>query len=140
MLRLLHLAVIASLVLAAAYVYKIKFEAAAQAERLAKVRREIHHERDAIALLKAEWAKLDNPMRIQNLVENQLDLQPVQATQFGDIGKLPPRPPQLVPPDSPDPIAALIDKVERAEQLTTGSIAAKPPAASLAQPAPSQGH
>jgi hypothetical protein len=66
-LRLLHLVVIAGLVSAAAYVYKIKFDATVQAEQVAKVRRDIRRERDAIALLRAEWAKLDNPIRVQDL-------------------------------------------------------------------------
>jgi hypothetical protein len=124
MLRLLHLVVIAGLVSAAAYVYKIKFDSTVQAERVAKVRREIRHERDAIALLRAEWAKLDNPRRIEDLAKRHLPLRGVESTQFGDIGKLPARPPQIVPPDSPDAIAALIENIEDGD-LPTGSV---PPA------------
>ena len=60
-LRLLNLVVIGALVLAAAYVYRIKFDSAAQAERLARLRGEVRHERDAIAALRAEWGQLDNP-------------------------------------------------------------------------------
>lgn len=120
MLRLMHVAVICVLVAAAAYVYKIKFDSAAQAERVAKVRREIHKERDAIALLRAEWAKLDNPARIEELAKRHLALQPVEARQFDDIGRLPPRPPQIVPPDSPDAIAALIEKIDMFD-VPTGS-------------------
>jgi cell division protein FtsL len=120
MLRLIHVAVICVLVAAAAYVYKIKFDSAAQAERVAKLRREIHKERDAIALLRAEWAKLDNPARIEELAKRHLALQPVEARQFDDIGHLPPRPPQIVPPDSPDAIAALIEKIDMFD-VPTGS-------------------
>jgi hypothetical protein len=120
MLRLLHLVVIAGLVSAAAYVYKIKFDAAVQAEKVAKVRRDIRHERDAIALLRAEWARLDSPARIQGLAERHLNLRPVQPTQFEDFGRLPMRPPQIVPPDSPDAIAALIDEMNVFD-LPTGS-------------------
>jgi len=134
MLRLLHLVVIASLVLAAAYVYKIKFDSTVQAERVAKLRREIRHERDAIALLRAEWAKLDNPARIQDLAERHAKLRPVEATQFGDIGRLPERPPQIVPPNAPDPIAALIESVEESD-APTGSTAPAPPTGPAAEPA-----
>jgi hypothetical protein len=112
MLRLLHLVVIAGLVSAAAYVYKIKFDATVQAEKVAKIRRDIHREREAIALLRAEWARLDNPARIEALAARHLALRPIEATQFDDLGRLPKRPPQLVPPDAPDAIAALIEKVE----------------------------
>lgn len=120
MLRLMHLAVIVVLIGAAAYVYKIKFDSAAQAERVAKVRREIHKERDAIALLRAEWAKLDNPARIEELAKRHLDLRQVEARQFDDISHLPMRPPQIVPPDAPDAIAALIDKIDMFD-VPTGS-------------------
>jgi cell division protein FtsL len=112
MLRLLHLIVIAALISAAAYVYKIKFDATVQAEKVAKVRREIRRERDAIALLRAEWARLDNPARIQALAERHLTLRPIDPTQFDDFGRLPLRPPQIVPPDAEDAIAALIESVE----------------------------
>lgn len=112
MLRLLHLVVIAGLVSAAAYVYKIKFDATVQAEQVAKIRHDIRRERDEIALLRAEWGRLDNPARIQGLAERHLDLRPAEATQFDDFDRLPPRPPQLVPPDAPDAIAALIEQVD----------------------------
>jgi cell division protein FtsL len=135
MLRLLHLVVIAGLVVAAAYVYKIKFDATVQAERLAKVRREIRQERDAIALLRAEWAKLDNPARIEDLASRHLGLRSVEASQFTDFSKLPPRPPQLVPPDAQDAIAALIENIEDSE-LPTGSI---PPAEADATATPRNG-
>jgi hypothetical protein len=99
-------------VLAAAYVYKIKFESTRQAERVAKLRMEIRREHDAIAALRAEWSKLDNPLRIQELAQRHLKLKPIEATQFDRLDRLPERPPDLVPPDTDDPIAFLIDKPE----------------------------
>lgn len=121
MLRLLHLVVIAALVSAAAYVYKIKFDATVQAERVAKVRRDIHREREAIAMLRAEWARLNNPSRIQGLARRHLNLRPVEATQFDDFEKLPMRPRPIVPLDAPDAIAALIDQIEMPD-VPTGSV------------------
>jgi cell division protein FtsL len=120
MLRILHLGVIAVLVMAAAFVYKIKFDAAVQAERVAKVRSEIRHEREQIALLRAQWARLDNPARIEELANRHLDLRPIQASQFDDIARLPERPRPLVPPNSPDAIGALIHLVDESQE-TTGS-------------------
>ena len=72
MMRLLNICVIVALVLAAADVYKIKFESTRQAQRVAKLRMEIRREHDAIATLRAEWAKLDNPARIQSLTRRHL--------------------------------------------------------------------
>ena len=53
-MRLINLFAAAALVLAAAHVYNIKFAATVEAEKVAKLRREIARERDAIAALRAE--------------------------------------------------------------------------------------
>jgi cell division protein FtsL len=108
-MRLLHLLVIAALVVAASYVYHIKFDSTQRAERVAKQRSEIRRERESIAALRAEWAKLENPARLQGLAIRHLPLKPIDPTQFDALDKLPERPPSLVPPDSTDPIGALID-------------------------------
>ncbi len=76
-LRLLNFFVIGALVLAAAYVYRIKFDSTVQAERLAKIRSEVRHERDDIAALRAEWGQLDNPERIETLAKRYLQLKPI---------------------------------------------------------------
>jgi len=62
-MRLVNILVIAALILAASFVYKIKFDSTLQAERVAKLRGELRRERNAIAVLRAEWAKLDTPSR-----------------------------------------------------------------------------
>jgi cell division protein FtsL len=117
MLRALNLLVIAGLVLAAAYVYKIKFESTLQAERVAKMRAEIRRERDAIASLRAEWSQLDRPDRIQGLAQRHLKLKPVEVAQFDTLDKLPERPVQIVPPGTPDPIGAIIETFADTEVL-----------------------
>jgi cell division protein FtsL len=117
-MRLLHLVVMAALVCAAVYVYKIKFDSTLQAERVAKLRSEIRRERDAIATLRAEWSQLDNPIRIQGLAQRHLALKPIEATQFDALDRLPERPADA-PADPNDPIGAMIDLSEPA--LTTGS-------------------
>lgn len=107
-MRVLHLLVIACLVMAAAYVYEIKFEATLQAERLARLRAEIRRERDAVAALRAEWAKLDTPGRIQGLAQRHLPLKPVNPTQIGSFDDLPERP----APANADPIGTMIGTIE----------------------------
>ena len=121
-MRLLHILVIGALVAAAAYVYEIKFESTLQAERLAKLRTEIRRERDAIATLRAEWAKLDNPVRIQGLAKRHLKLKPVDATQVDAFDKLPARPQEAPVQDLDDPIGAII---EQDADIPTGSVAAE---------------
>jgi hypothetical protein len=118
MLRVLNILVIAALVMAAAWVYKIKFEATVQAERVAKLRTEIRRERDTIAILRADWTRLDSPDRIQTLAQRHLKLKPVEVAQFDPLDKLPERPRQLVPPGTTDPIGAIIEIFTDAEVLT----------------------
>jgi len=119
-MRLLNLLVIAALIAAATYVYKIKFDSTLQAERVAKMHGELRKERNAIAALRAEWAKLENPARIQGLAERHLKLVPMKSTQFDSLDHLPPRPPEA-PPQSADPIGAMLGTPPE----TTGSIAAQ---------------
>jgi cell division protein FtsL len=120
-MRLLNIGVIAGLVLAAAYVYDIKYQSTLRAERVAKLRHDIRRERDSIASLRAEWARLGNPRRIQTLAQRHLELKPFQTSQIDSFDNLPLRPPQIVQPDSGDPIGAML---EDASDLTasTGSI------------------
>ena len=120
LMRLLNLVVVAALVVAAAYVYKIKFESTLQAERVAKLRSEIRKERDTIAALRAEWSQLDSPGRIQGIAERHLALKPVEATQFDTLDHLPERPRDIVPPNAADPLAVMIENL-RADG-PTGSI------------------
>ena len=117
-MRILHLFVIVALILAAAYVYDIKFEATMQAERLSKLRGEIRRERDAIAALRAEWARLDSPARIQELAQRHLKLQTMDARQFDNLANLPERPKPPLLADEADPIGALITLPE---EVPTGS-------------------
>jgi cell division protein FtsL len=118
MMRFINILVIAALIVAASTVYKIKFDSTLQAERAAKLHNELRKERNAIARLRAEWARLDTPSRIQRLADRYLTLQPVKPTQFDNFNDLPPRPP-AVPPQSGDPIGALLAP---SAPETTGSV------------------
>jgi len=117
--RLLNIGVIAALVAAAAYVYDIKYQSTLRAERVATMRHDIRRERDAIANLRAEWARLGNPRRIQTLAQRHLQLKPFKTSQFDNFDTLPERPPQLVPPGTDDPIGAML---EDSDLTATGSI------------------
>jgi hypothetical protein len=119
-MRLLNLIVAAALVLAAGYVYRIKFDSAVQAERVAKIRAEIVRERDTIASLRAQWAQLDNPARIQALAQRHLALKPLDPLQVDTLDRLPERPADLSPPEASEPVGAMIETVP--SDATTGSI------------------
>src|SRR3954468_6539889 len=111
-MRLIHLMVIGALIFAAAYVYRIKMESTARVERVLQLRADIREQREAIALLRSEWAKLDAPLRLQGLVERHLPLKPLNATQYDSLKNLPERPSRLVRPGDPDPIGAMIEAID----------------------------
>ena len=119
-MRFLNLCVLIMLVAAAAYVYEIKFESTLRAERIAKMRGDLQRERDAIAALRAEWATLENPARIQGLAGRHLPLRPAQSTQYDSLDSLPDRPPTVVQPPKDDSIAKMLDGAEAAP--ATGSL------------------
>ena len=129
-MRLLHLLVIGMLVFAAAYVYRIKMELTLRTERVLRLNAEIREQRDAIATLRAEWAKLDAPLRLQGLAERHLQLKPLVASQYDQLKNLPERPPNFVRPGAPDPIGTMINTIEAStdKESVTGSVPSSEPA------------
>ena len=125
MIRLVHLLVICAFVTAAIWVYKIKFDATVQAERVAVIRGEIKRERDAVASLRAEWSRLDTPARIQDLAKRHLALKPLDTAQYETFDRLPERPVQIVPPANEDPIAVIIENADG--ETPTGSVPSREP-------------
>ncbi|HXN67015.1 MAG TPA: hypothetical protein VN926_05110 [Bradyrhizobium sp.] len=125
-MRIIHLLVIAVLVFAAAYVYQIKMDSISRTERVLRLHAEIREQRDAIAVLHSQWARLDAPLRLQGLAERHLPLKPLAATQYDSLKNLPERPPSLVKPDDPDPIGAMIQTIDASADATTvtGSVPA----------------
>jgi hypothetical protein len=121
-MRIIHLLVIGALVFAAAYVYRIKMESTARTEMVLRLHAEVREQRDAIAALRAEWSKLDAPLRLQGLAERHLTLKPIAANQYDDLKNLPERPPSYVKPDAPDPIGAMIETID--PDLVTGALPA----------------
>ena len=103
-MRIIHLLVIGMLVFAASYVYRIKMESTSRTERVLRLNAEIREQRDAIAALRAEWAKLDAPLRLQGLADRHLPLKPLVATQYDQLKNLPDRPPRQGRPGGPAPL------------------------------------
>jgi cell division protein FtsL len=127
--RMIHLIVVAALVIAAVHVYKIKFESTLQAERLAKLGVEIHRERDRISALRAEWAQLDSPARIQALAQRHLVLKQIDPAQIEALDHLPERPPPEPAPAPSDLIA--LDR--------PGTVGVDPPTGTVPAPGPTGG-
>jgi hypothetical protein len=125
-MRFIHLLVIGALVFAAAYVYRIKMESTSRTERVLRLNAEIREQRDAIAVLRAEWAKLDAPLRLQGLAERHLALKPLAAIQYDSLKNLPERPPNFAKPGTSDPIGSMIETIDAAADpaSVTGSVPA----------------
>src|ERR1044072_2877349 len=111
-MRFIHLLVIAALVFAAAYVYRIKMESTSRTERVLRLHAEIREQRDAIANLRAEWAKLNAPLRLQGLADRYLPLKPLVATQYDSLKSLPERLPRFFTQGDPDHICATVETIE----------------------------
>jgi hypothetical protein len=93
-MRLIHMVVIAALIASAGYAYSTKYETLYHAEHVAKLKTKMQKERDAIAVLKAEWHLLNRPDRLQAAAERHLDLQPLNVQQLARLSDLPERPPR----------------------------------------------
>lgn len=95
MIKLLHIIAIGALVSSALYAYSIKYETTLQAEQLQKLKAKAQRERDAIAVLKAEWQFLNRPDRLQALADKHLDLQPLATNQIVRLSDIPNRGPKV---------------------------------------------
>ena len=89
MIRILNLMAIAALVSSAVYAYSIKYKTIFHAETVAGLKGEIKGEQDKIGLLRADWAHLTRPERVQALAEKLTTLQPLALTQIVKVDALP---------------------------------------------------
>jgi hypothetical protein len=91
MLRILNVLAIVVLVGSAVYAYSIKYASLYQAERMVKLKHELQNEKDALAVLRAEWAHVANPVRIETLADQHLGGQVMQLSQIATLATLPDR-------------------------------------------------
>ena len=93
----------------ATWAYKVNYATQEALDRVADLRREIAREREALAVLGAEWAYLNRPDRLRALVAagaGSLGLAELTPDQFGEAAMVPfpPEPEDLVEAaGAPDP-------------------------------------
>ena len=122
MMRTFNILAIATLIGSATAAYSVKYETILVAEKLKKRQAELLREKDAIAVLKAEWQILNRPTRLQALAPPEAGMQQLSARQILRAGDVPQRGAEV------DPL----------ESMLTGSIDAKPattPVMTQARPA-----
>jgi cell division protein FtsL len=95
MLRLMHVLAIAALIGSAVYVYGVKYRAIYASEQLVKAKHLVNKEKDAISLLRAEYAHLARPDRLQALADAKLGLQALSLSQIANVVDLPEAMPKI---------------------------------------------
>jgi hypothetical protein len=101
--RIINVVAICALLGAAVNLYRIKYDATLHAEHVAKLKRQISAEVDSIAVLRAEWAYLARPDRVQAFTTRHLDLKPLSREQTVLLASL---------PDKPQPVDEIGKKLE----------------------------
>jgi len=92
MIRIVNLIAVMAVILTSFTLYRVKYEASADAARVADLRADIAAEKDALAVLKAEWSHLNQPTRVQELSSRYLELKPMDVHQIVTLQDLPQRP------------------------------------------------
>ena len=82
MLRFVNVCLVLGLVALAYVIDQVKYEARALDEEIASLGKQIDEERDALAVLRAEWSLLNRPERIERLAQKYLKLAPAQPRQL----------------------------------------------------------
>jgi cell division protein FtsL len=85
MLRFVNICLVLGLVALAYVIYQVKYEARALDEEIASLGKQIDGERDALAVLRAEWSLLNRPERVERLAQKYLKLAPAQPRQLVTI-------------------------------------------------------
>ena len=84
-MRFVNICLVLALVALAYVIYEGKYEARALDEDIGGLRKDIEKERDAVAVLRAEWSLLNRPERIERLAEKHLKLKPARPQQLVTI-------------------------------------------------------
>ena len=129
MFRTLDVVMIAVMTAAATVTYSIKHQADNKLEEVRKLDAEIKLEEDTIDLLKADWALLTQPNRLERLVqifESDLKLVPTESTQLAQPNELPMPVAELpaLPAEKDDKVAkAKKTPASGTDAIQTGSVA-----------------
>ena len=81
-MRVVNLLLAAFVVASAFVIYELKYESRDLKQRVAELKSSISAERDAVAVLRAEWSHLNRPERIAKLARKHLGLEPLNARQI----------------------------------------------------------
>ncbi|MEC9342431.1 MAG: hypothetical protein VYD64_01170 [Pseudomonadota bacterium] len=92
MFRTLDVIMIAALIGAASWTFKVKSDSETAMARVARLEKRLQIEREAIDILNADWSLLTSPDRLEKLVERyreQLPLTPAEPAMIGTLDNVP---------------------------------------------------
>jgi hypothetical protein len=95
MLRALNVIWVALMVAGAVLTYAMKDRAGRAADHVMQLRSDIAREKEALTVLRAEWSVLDQPARLQGLVERYgtyLHLVSLDVRQLATVEEVPEKP------------------------------------------------
>ncbi|SET28208.1 cell division protein FtsL [Oceanicella actignis] len=109
MRSLLYVLALAFVAAVAVWAYRVNYQTLEAADRVAALREEIAREREALEILRVEWAHLNAPERLARLARRHADalgLAPMGPDHFAETAMaafpppapLPPAPPPVEPP------------------------------------------
>jgi len=101
--RIVNVFLVLLMIAGAGVTYEMKDRASVAAKRVARLHTNIGKEKEAIALLKAEWSVLSQPARLQAVISRCQDhfrLAPFSASQVATLDEIPLKPagPPVAPP------------------------------------------
>lgn len=109
MKAVLYLSAVVLLAVCATWAYRVNYATQDALNHIADLRGEIAEEREALAVLRAEWAYLNRPDRLRELVAanaEALGLVELAPEQFGEVSEAPFPPPP--PPPAPEDLAPAV--------------------------------
>ncbi|MCG6857262.1 MAG: hypothetical protein LJE67_04270 [Salaquimonas sp.] len=92
MFRTLDVVMVAAVIAAASWTFKVKYDSEAAKARVAKLEKRLEIEKEAIDILNADWSLLTSPDRLKKLVEryqDDLQLQPTEPEMVGTLDDVP---------------------------------------------------
>ena len=120
MMRIVNIVLVVLMLGAATWTYAVKHRAERSVAAIDELERRIALEKDTINLLKADWAYLSRPSRLQTLADlygEELQLQPTEPQQIVHPNELPAAPEIPVGDSIADIIADAMP-----DSMTTGSV------------------
>ncbi len=115
MIKLFNGFLVVAVLTSGAVLYNLEHTTRGIEREIATVKRDIQNNVEAIKLLKAEWASLTRPERIQQLAEQNLKLGTVKAQQFvtaQELASQVPDAPVVADDIKTDAIGALLEKMQ----------------------------